>query len=334
MSPIRTYEKFSQMIAGFRQMVLLHAAMELDVATRIGRGVTDAKSLARRCKANPRAMEILLDALCAIGFLQKSRGRYRNSPAARRFVSETSPESRKPKLRHSLQSTMAWVDLLETVAAGKPSTPHGSTRTSESTDNFIRAMDHNAREKAPPVVKACDLRGARSLLDLGGGPGTFALEFMKQHPGLEGAVFDLPATLRVTRRILKEKGYSKPPLKLIPGNFLIDPIPGQYGAILASNIMHMLSGKECAVVLKKAVRALNPGGVVIIHDFLLDRSRTSPPTAALFSVHMLVHTPGGRAYSGEEYRDMLRAAGCRSVKILRKVTNDSGVVIGRKSPRR
>ncbi len=333
MSPIRTYEKFSQMIAGFRQMVLLHAAVEMDLATRIARGVTDAKSLASRCKADPRAMEILLDGLCAIGFLQKSRGRYRNSPAAARFVSETSHESRKPKLRHSLQSTMDWADLLETVAKGKPLMPHRSTRTRERTDTFIRAMDHNAREKAPPVAKACDLRGAKSILDLGGGPGTFALEFMEQHPGLEGTVFDLPDTLRVTRKILKEKGHAKRPLKLIPGDFLKDPIPGRYDAVLASNILHMLSEKECAVVLKKAVGALNPGGVVIVHDFLLDRSKTSPPTAALFSVHMLVHTEGGRAYSGEEYREMLRAAGCRSVKVLRRVTNDSGIVIGRK-PRR
>jgi len=311
-------------------MILLRLALDLDLATRIDQGHDAPADLARVCKSDPRALSICLDSLCAIGLLRKVGGRYRNSPAAARFLSEKSPQCVKPKLRHSLDSTFDWTDLETIIKRGKPAQSHSSLETPTKTDAFIRAMDFNAREKAPAVVEACALKNPKSLLDLGGGPGTFGLEFTARHPGLRAAVLDLPKALRVTRKIFKEKGYARPPLRLIAGDFMTSSYGGPYDAILASNILHMLSESECKVVMGKAFKALNPGGALIIHEFLLDPSKTSPMEAALFSVHMLVHTHGGRAYSGEEFRDLLRSVGCANIRILRDVTPSSGVVIGRK----
>lgn len=330
MALIESYEPFSGMIAGFRAMTLVRFALDLNLATRIDEGCGDAAELARRCKVDERALTICLDSLCALGLFKKVKGAYRNGPAAARLLSEKSPQCVKAKLRHSVDSTFDWVDLEAIVKKGKASSSHSSHSTPQKSDAFIRAMDFNGREKAPAVAAASGLRNPKTLLDLGGGPGTFALEYMKRHPGLDATVLDLPKALRVARKIMKEKGYGKPPVRFVSGDFLKDPIGGPYDVVLASNILHMLGEGDCARVLRKSFKALNPGGAIIIHEFLLDKGKTSPVEAALFSVHMLVHTGGGRAYSGEEFRDMLRAAGCRNVKIKRDVTPTSGLVIGYK----
>jgi len=333
MPTLRDLKTFPHMLKGFRETVLLALAVELDLSTAIDQGYNDSARLARHCRVNPRALSLCLNALCAIGFLEKSGKRYRNSPAAQHLLSANSPHSIRPALRHALQSTLDWATLTQTVKTGKVARPQPSLRKPESTDAFIRAMDHHARETAPGVVDACPIPGARTLLDLGGGPGTFALEFMRRIPGLKATVFDLPQTLRVTRKILKEKGKSRLPIRLVRGDFLRDPLGGPYDAILASNILHMLSESECLALLRKSFRALNPAGRIIIHDFLLDKSKVAPVESALFAVHMLVHTNGGRTYSAEEFRDMLRQAGCSRVKIIRHTAPSSpaaGLVIGTK----
>ena len=330
MPTLKNLDTFPQMLKGFRETVLLALAVRLDLATAIDLGISDAAGLARHCRVSPRALALCLNALCAIGFLEKSGKRYRNSPAARRLLSAKSPHCIRPALRHALDSTMDWATLPQTVKAGKVARPQPSLRKSDSTDAFIRAMDHHARGSAPAVAAACPIPGARTLLDLGGGPGTFALEFTRRNPGLKATVFDLPQTLRVTRKILKERGMARAPIRLVRGDFLRDPLGGPYDVVLASNILHMLSESECLALLRKSFRALNPGGRIIIYDFLLDKSRVTPVESALFAVHMLVHTIGGRTYSGEEFRDMLRQAGCRSVKIIRHASQAPGLVIGTK----
>jgi len=332
MARIRDYAAFSEMIAGYRHMILLDAALRLDLATRIERGVNTAPALARACRVDRRALEITLDALCAIGLLRKSRdARYHNGPAARRFLVAGSPWELRAKLGHSIASALNWATLPEVLRSGGALPARAkSLEDPACTEQFIRAMDQNARETAAPLARACPLGGARSLIDIGGGPGAFALEYLRLNPGLNVTIFDLPQTLRVTRKILRERGVAPGAVRLAEGDYFRDALGGPYEAALLSHILHSLSETQCADLLRKAWEALAPGGRVIVHDFLLDPDRAGPEYAALFSVHMLVNTEGGRAYSGEEIRALLREAGFREVKIHRGVSPTTGAVTARK----
>ena len=62
-------------------------------------------------------------------------------------------------------------------------------------------------------------------------------------------------------------------------------------------------------MLKKAHAALNPGGQVIILEFVPNDDRVSPPIPAMFSLTMLGSTPKGDAYTLAEYAAMCRNAG-------------------------
>jgi len=64
-----------------------------------------------------------------------------------------------------------------------------------------------------------------------------------------------------------------------------------------------------------------------VHDFLLDEERTSPEYAAVFSVHMLVVTEGGRAYTVNEVKDWFVRAGLSQVELI-EVDSKSRLVVG------
>jgi hypothetical protein len=83
------------------------------------------------------------------------------------------------------------------------------------------------------------------------------------------------------------------------------------------------------MLVEKAWRALNPGGMLAVHEFLLDAGKTSPMSAALFALHMLVMTEGGRTYSGGEISVWMEEVGFVRPEI-RKVSEETAVVLARK----
>jgi ubiquinone/menaquinone biosynthesis C-methylase UbiE len=186
-------------------------------------------------------------------------------------------------------------------------------------------MEDNARERAVEVARRIPLRAGERVLDLGGGPGTYAVEWAKRYPGAQVTIFDTPETLRVTRNILKEKGVSRM-VRLLEGDFQKDPVGGPYDLIWISQILHAYSEKDCVALLRKARRSLAPGGRAAVQEFLLEDSGTFPPGPAFFSVHMLAVTDGGRAYSAREIAAMFRSAGFRKVISGRPDSRGVGIV--------
>ena len=84
--------------------------------------------------------------------------------------------------------------------------------------------------------------------------------------------------------------------------------------VLIPNFLHHFDVPTCTSFLKKVRAALKPGGRAAILEFMPNDDRVTPPTAAAFSMIMLVNTPSGDAYTyaeieehGEECR--LRARG-------------------------
>jgi len=192
-------------------------------------------------------------------------------------------------------------------------------------------MEDNARERAAAVAASVPLRPGERLLDLGGGPGTYAVEWAKRYTGSPVTVFDTADTLRITRKILREKGASRL-VRLEEGDFLSDPLGGPYDLIWISQILHAYSEKDCLRLLRKARRALAPGGRVGVQEFLLKENKTGPPGPLFFSVHMVAVTEGGRAYSAVEVASLLRAAGFRKVTVGKPDPRGVGIVWGTVSP--
>jgi ubiquinone/menaquinone biosynthesis C-methylase UbiE len=320
---VRTVDDLMEMGHGYQRSMVLFAALDLGVFSALSEGPSDVLRLARRIVADPHRLAILLNALVGVGLLGKKGRTYWNGEIANRFLAD-GPRSKASILLHHRDCWPEWTNLSGKIRKGGKAP--GKRKGYQ--ENFIRGMEDNARERAVFVAKRIPLREGERVLDLGGGPGTYAVEWARRYPGARLTVFDTPETLAVTRKILKEKGASRL-VALREGDFLRDRLGGPYDFIWISQILHAYSEKECVSLLRKVRKSVSPGGRVAVQEFLLEESGTFPPGPAFFSVHMVAVTERGKAYTSREIVSLFRAAGYRKVFPGRPDARGVGVVTAR-----
>jgi ubiquinone/menaquinone biosynthesis C-methylase UbiE len=328
---IETFRDLQRLGHGFQMAKIFFAANDLDLFSRLGEG-REASDLAFELQVDGRALGILLNALVALDLLRKEGDFYRNGPAAEEFLAG-GEGYRGSIFKHIHHCWDAWNGLPEVLRSGRPAESREAAILGEKeewTRDFIRGMDDVTRDLAPRVVRQLDLGEARVLLDVGGGPGTYAAAFLEAHPNLrEVRLFDLPGALEVGREKLASRGMLDR-VRLVQGDFHRNEFGSGVDAIWISQVFHSQDEEGCRMLIEKAWRALNPGGHLMVHEFLLDEEKTSPMTAAIFSVHMLVMTEGGRSYSGPEIAGWMAEQGFEGPHVI-KVSEDTGVVVGRRA---
>jgi SAM-dependent methyltransferase len=319
---------------GFQTAKVLMVATDLGLFDYLEHPCTAAKAAAQ-VKADLRAVGILLNALAAMGLVIKEGERFRNGELASRYLVRGKDDYRGAIIRHMKHTWLGWTELGQTVVTGQ-----APDRKSEQwldrnpwadedwTRDFIWGMHAIARDLAPQVAEKLDLAGVRHLLDLGGGPATYAIAFAQANAQLQATVFDLPGPIEIAKENIARHGLTDR-VGTLAGNFLEDDIGSGYDFIWVSQILHSHDETQCRGIIDKCVQALSPGGRLAIQDFFLDDDGVTPPEAAMFSVHMLAVTPGGRAYKHREVGEWMEAAGLSAPERL--VTSpQTGVLVGRK----
>jgi len=318
-------------ISGFYwKTAVLHAAVKLDVFTVIGDGQFTTSEISRQLDATPRGLERLLDALVAMELLVKVDGVYANAPSGQTFLSKNSAQYIGHIIMHHYHLVESWSKLDQAVQSGRPIRNRSSFSKEEWRESFLMGMFNMAMGLAPQLVPQVDLSTRTHLLDLGGGPGTYAIHFCLNNPGLRAAVYDLPTTRPFAEKIIRQFNLSDR-IDFRDGNYLTDPIEGHYDAAWLSHILHGEGPEECRMIIQKAVDALEPQGTIIIHEFILNNRMDGPLFPALFSLNMLLGTDAGQSYSEQQLSDMLLAAGVKNIRrIPLKSPNDSGLLVGDK----
>jgi len=306
----------------------LHAGVKLDVFTIIGKDHLKGEHVADKLKGDKRGVRMLLNALSAMDLLVKKEDIYSNTPLSLTFLSKHSSRYMGHIILHHHNLIESWSRLDKAVRSGR-SVRHRATHTDEEErKNFLMGMFNLAMNLAPVLVPKVDLSGRRRLLDLGGGPGTYAIHFCMNNPRLKATVYDLPTTRPFAEKTITEfKLQDRIDFKGV--DYLKEDIEGIYDVVWLSQILHGEGFEECRKIIGKAVSVLEPGGMILIHDFILNNSMDGPLFPALFSLNMLLGTPSGQSYSERQIRDMLSDAGVREIRrIFFESPNDSGIITG------
>jgi len=280
---------------------------------------TSAK-LARELRTDQRATEILLDSLTSIDLLNKKKDLYSNSPVASQFLVSGGQYYQGDIIKHVDSMWQSWSNLDTVLKTGRPK------RGARNHRAFILGMHNLASLKAEVTVRDIGLSGVKRALDLGGGPGTYAIEMARK--GIHVTLFDAPETRKIAMSVIKKAGIPKDLIDITGGDFFKDDIGEGFDLIFLSQIIHSYSAKDNISLLKKCRKVLNKNGRIVIQEFLISEDRTRPVWSALFAINMLVNTEGGRTYSPGEMKDWLVKAGCRNVR--KKMVTDGVLVIARK----
>jgi hypothetical protein len=313
---------------GYWKTCALHAAVQLDVFTEIDDLRLSADAIAETLQADPRALAMLLNALTAMNLLEKSDNIYANTPEAARFLSRKSPAYIGYIIKHHHHLVPSWSRLDQAVLSGGPVRTQATHGSDDERESFLMGMFNMAMMTAPRIVPKIDLTHCKSFLDMGGGPGTYAIQFCLKNPGLHAVVFDLPTTRPFAEKTIDSHGLSDR-IGFQAGSYLHDPVEGRYDVAWLSQILHGEGPEDCRTMIQKAVSALSPGGMILIHEFILNNEMNGPLFPALFSLNMLLGTDSGQSYSEQQISDMLADAGVRNIhRIAIDSPNDSGIIAG------
>jgi hypothetical protein len=306
----------------------LQAGVKLDVFSAIGEGETSAGEIAGRLGCDKRAVDMLLNGLTAMGLLKKSEDIFSNTAVSKAYLSKDSGDYIGYIIIHHYHLADSWFKLEQAVRTGRPVRHRTSHGDAEWRESFLMGMFNIATQTAPQVAKAIDLSDRRHLLDLGGGPGTYAIHFCLNNPELKATVYDLPTTKPFAKKTIGKFGLSDR-IDFVEGDYLQDGIHGKYDVAWLSQILHGEGPQDCRRMIQKTVETLDPGGVIMIHDFILDNTMDGPLFPALFSLNMLLGTAEGQSYSESQIMAMLVEAGVEGVHRLSfRGPNDSGIVVG------
>ncbi|MFU8818089.1 MAG: methyltransferase [Desulfurivibrio sp.] len=311
---------------GYWQPCTLHCGVKLDIFSLLAEERLTAAEVAARLDASPRGVELLLNALTAMELLDKNEQGFRDTRESRVLLDRKSARYVGHMVMHHHHLADGWNQLDQAVISGRPvaKRSHGEERERES---FIMGMHNLSSAIASRLAARIDLAGKKRLLDLGGGPGVHAVHFCLANPGLQATVFDRPTTEPFARRTAEQAGVGDR-VAFVGGDFLADPLPPGHDIAWLSQVIHSNAPEECRHLIARTVAALEPGGLILIHDFFLDATHAAPVFPALFSLNMLIGNRG-RSYGEDEVRQMLNDCGVSAVTRLDFTgPNDSGVIMG------
>lgn len=320
---------------GFMAAKTLLSAVELGVFTCLADKPGTLAELEDRLELHPRASRDFLDALVALGFLERQDGIYENTPPAARYL-DTNSESYIGMLLEMSNRRLYkyWDGLTDALRNGQPQNElktGGATLFTELAADparhrlFLSSMTALSRAANQAIARKFPWTDCRSFVDIGTAQGDLAAQVALQHPHLTGTGFDLPPVAPVFAEHVAKLGVADR-LGFVVGDFFQDAFPSA-DVVMMGHILHDWNLAEKKALIGKAWQCLPPGGALIIYESMIDDARDSNAQALLMSLTMLIETRGGFDYTAADCMAWMAEAGFTQTQKV-KLTGSEAMVIG------
>ena len=294
--------------ASFMSARTLQTAVRLGVFAALAGGPRDVKALARACRADEQGMEALLVACVALGLLERSTtGLFRNSWLAARWLVPGEAGYYGEAVDGLSAVYEHWVQLEEAVRSGRAVARPSYRRGGESLRAYLLNVHRSSEEQARRLVEVADLGESRKLLDVGGGLATYSIALCRRWPQLKAVVLELAKVVPFAREMIASEGLANR-ITAQAGDYRLQGFGEGNDVVLIANVLQHEPLETRRSLLAKAFRSLAPGGLVLVHDSMLNPEKTGPLPAALGGLNLLLHSGGG-SYSSAELTSWLREAG-------------------------
>lgn len=321
------YEKqIAGILNGFQPATALMTASGLGLFDELKKPAA-APKIAKKLDLDPQASLRLLNVLTGMGIVAKEDDRFYLPEGWRKFLQRDGERYLGQWIALMADLQKAWMELPQYIGSG-----HNVTSVMDMLGGdpermraFIDAMHDKAVKATGMIARAVPLGQARRMLDVGGGPGTYALEWARLHPVLQATVFDIAPVLEVARDYIRRYKLEDR-VTTQAGDFNQGDLGTGYDLVLLANVLHMYSAEMASALVARAAAALEPGGRLIIHGFATDEGGTSPLEDAIFSVNIGLLTEGGRAHPLAEMTGWVTSAGLAEARSFRIDAIPTGVL--------
>ncbi len=320
---------------GFWASKVLLSAVEMGVFTELAKGPEELNELAGRLGLHRRSARDYLDALVALGFLQRSDAMYSNTPATNLFLDRHKPGYIGGILEMANARLFGhWNHLTEALRTGRPqneakddsgSSPFAALYADPARlKGFLAAMSAISHGANLAIANKAPWKNYASYADVGTAQGDLAVQIALANPHLKGVGFDLAEVGPVFERFVEANGVSDR-LRFEPGDFFKQALP-EVDVITMGHILHDWDLENKRMLVSKAYDAINPGGALVVYDAIIDDDRSKNAFGLLMSLNMLIETPGGYDYTGVECIGWMEEAGFRDAYVEHLAGPDSMVI--------
>jgi ubiquinone/menaquinone biosynthesis C-methylase UbiE len=293
MELIRDVREISRIGYGFMAAKALFAALDLDLFTRIARAPSTTELLSTDIRVPPKRLGMLLSALRALGLVGlDSAGRLVNSPAANTFLSTLSPKYYGDYFRFQIDRQVypSWGHFLPAIRGEHFQPFYQQMSDPIEARNFSVAQHAGSLGAAHLLARRIGPVSWQSLLDVAGGTGAFSITLCQRNRHLKATILDFPNVCDVAHGYVKEVALGDR-IGLLPGDARSTNWPGEQDAILMSYLLSAVSDNDIEKILSRAFHSLAPGGIMIIHDFMVLDDLSGPALAALWLLSNVIADP-------------------------------------------
>ncbi len=305
----------------FARTRVLSTAINLELFNHISKGKKTLAELSEISKTNMRALEILLNTLCAMGYLYKKDRSYDLLPLSRHFLIKGKKMYYGDFLKQADLSWEPWLELTEVIKSGRPSLPAGTEREDgfDYYQQLVPMLFNTTYLVASTGAKALgigkQLKGLK-IADVGAGSGAWGIALAQEDPSCEVYGMDDPKVLKETKRFVEKFGLEEQ-FHYIPTNIEQDSLgEEEYDLAVLSYVCHAEGEKRSREILSKIHKALRRGGRIVICEICPDENREKDLFPLIFGVNMLIHTPEGNTFTLSEYTSWLKEAGFGKVDTI------------------
>jgi len=312
----------------------LLSAIEMGLFTELARGPERFDSISGRLGLHPRSARDFLDALVALGFLERKGDRYANSPETDLFLDRKKPSYVGGVLEmanHRLYPF--WGHLTEALRTGLPQNElkTGGPGLFETLyadparlKQFLAAMTGISHGANMTIARAFPWANYRTYVDVGTAQGDLAAQIALANPHLQGFGFDLPEVAPVFEEYVAALGVQQR-LAFLPGDFFKQDLP-KTDVVLMGHILHDWDLSTKKMLIRKAFDAVPAGGALVVYESIIDDDRSKNAFGLMMSLNMLIETPGGFDYTGADCAAWMKEAGFSTTRAEALVGPESMII--------
>lgn len=277
----------------------LAIADELGVFAALRDHALSSELLATTLSIDQRAAEAMLGLMTALGFLAQVDGAFILTEVAREYLLPESPYYWGGYLRRIRDVPL---DCKKLAAALRRGSETQTQRVSselwrkaapppEALVSFTHAMHAHSFGLAMRIAPVLPLDGVTRLLDVGGGSGSYSIAAMLRHPDLRCTELDLPVVCEVARDYARNMRVGDR-FSIVGADMFAGAWPGGQQRVLFSDVFHDWDDDRCRQLCASAFEALASGGRVLVHEMILEDTKTGPLAAVSYSMVMAFVTEG------------------------------------------
>ena len=323
MKQVQRAEEISNIAFGFMASKALFVALHCNLFSLLSKKTLTSEELAELAEVPENRISTICTALTSIGLLSRKNGVYKNSVGAEKYLVKEAKYDFGDYLRLQIDRQMyGFMQQLEGVVT--------NNMHEDDIDSYAKWMDNEKEAElysesqhagslgpGQSLASMINFSKVNSLLDVAGGTGGFAIRLCEKNPNLNITILDFPNVIKLGERKVFEAGLSDR-INFIGCDALDYNWPSTgFDSVLMSYLYNGVPGLEIPKLASKAYDTINPGGVYIVHDFMVEDDRNGPHLAALWQLQHLAFTPTAKSITPNWVSKVMKDVGFS--KIVNKI---------------